>query len=40
LANRVRALDREEAERLLAARNIVVRPIPDRVPITRPDAPA
>ena len=33
----VRALDRDEAERLLAARNVVVRPIPDRVPIARPD---
>jgi hypothetical protein len=35
----VRALDRDEAERLLAARNVVVRPIPDRVPIARPDPP-
>lgn len=35
----VRALDRDEAERLLGTRNVVVRPIPDRVPITRPDAP-
>jgi hypothetical protein len=35
----VQPLDRDEAERLLAARNVVVRPIPDRVPIARPDPP-
>lgn len=36
----VQPLDRDEAERLLAARDVVVRPIPDRVPITRPERPA
>lgn len=38
MRTRVRQLDRSEAERLLVARHVEVRPIPAEVPLTSPDS--